>query len=334
MSEQSDIAGSARVPALTPDQHELSRLLKDARVDGKPDARLGKRAWLRYRWGIRLEVAVGPIDSNAHLQVAMHDISEGGCGFWSREKIPLETEVSIREWSPDGPGRWLPAVVTHCSVGFSGHRIGVQFRNPLRPGSRHAGRSDSEGFSDADSAPAVASGPPRTSLRARCLAASVTLSALVAIAVGVSCPHIRSGVSPLVAGGAAFLLSLGLAGSLMWISLGGHFGYLRALRNQMEALAGADLRASRPPPPPSRELWRIQGALSRLRLTWQGQKDQEARNLQRLEDINLLKTNILNTVSHDLRTPLTSILLYARMLEEDLTTLAEGNTSAGCNTSS
>ncbi|HSW44043.1 MAG TPA: hybrid sensor histidine kinase/response regulator, partial [Phycisphaerae bacterium] len=45
---------------------------------------------------------------------------------------------------------------------------------------------------------------------------------------------------------------------------------------------------------------------------------------QRLEEISQIKTNVLSMVSHDLRTPLTSIHLYAQMLEEDLKDLDEG----------
>ena len=38
--------------------------------------------------------------------------------------------------------------------------------------------------------------------------------------------------------------------------------------------------------------------------------------------VNAIKNNILSMVSHDLRTPLTSIQLYAQMLQDEIETLS------------
>jgi nitrogen-specific signal transduction histidine kinase/DNA-binding response OmpR family regulator len=65
---------------------------------------------------------------------------------------------------------------------------------------------------------------------------------------------------------------------------------------------------------------------------WKDFVEAEHRQRQRLEEVNQLKTNVLSMVSHDLRTPLTSIQLYTQMLTEDLDNLCKEDQQHFLNT--
>ncbi|MGB2984898.1 MAG: PilZ domain-containing protein, partial [Phycisphaerae bacterium] len=60
----------------------------------------------------------------------MHNISEGGFAFWSKRQLRQDGSVYVREFSADNSAPWLPACVTHCTVGIKGYLIGAAFDPP------------------------------------------------------------------------------------------------------------------------------------------------------------------------------------------------------------
>ena len=110
---------------------EIARLVAAAREQGEPDTYEGKRGWVRYTIGMDLEVTTDPDDPSACWPVVTHNISAGGMGFWSKRKLPAESQCQVREYRSDQSAVWVPAWVRHCTIGIRGHLIGVAFTDPL-----------------------------------------------------------------------------------------------------------------------------------------------------------------------------------------------------------
>lgn len=308
--------------AVRPGQGEINRLLGVAREHGQVDVFPAKRRWPRAYWGTRLEVAVGSADASDSRQVIMHDISGGGCGFWSREKIPVGTKLRIREWSPQTQAAWLPATATHCTLGVAGYRVGAAFDQPLltdSPGPAHEGARDPWAIVRSR---ARLSAPPRCTLRTRCVRTAAISSVLAVLTAILVCTRVWPDASWILVAGAASALALLCAGLLTWIQLKDDTRLLKSLLAQIQALAEGQKASVPSVKPRSQELSQIQRALANVQVSWLKSLERERRSRHKLEEVTLLKTDILNMVSHDLRTPLTSISMYARMLEDDLGTLA------------
>ena len=123
-SKEKMITGS-RTP--TPVQSEIERLLRAAGECGEIDAYTGKRDVVRVAEGLQLEVTTDRQDVSAAWAVTMHNVSGGGIAFWSRRDIAERTAIYVREFSPDTPHSWIPALVKHSTRGIRGHLIGASF---------------------------------------------------------------------------------------------------------------------------------------------------------------------------------------------------------------
>ncbi|MEE9254314.1 MAG: PilZ domain-containing protein [Pseudomonadales bacterium] len=110
-----------------PVQREIKRLLLVAAEHGEADSYGGKRHVTRVTTALQLEVTSDPSNPSAAWGVAMHDISERGLAFWSKQDLPDRSLIHIREFSPDSPRTWIPARVKHSTAGIRGHLIGAEF---------------------------------------------------------------------------------------------------------------------------------------------------------------------------------------------------------------
>ncbi|MHC4065636.1 MAG: PilZ domain-containing protein [Planctomycetota bacterium] len=105
----------------------VSRLVAVGRERGEPDRYLGKRRWTRWTARIRLEVASDPSDPSDSWPAAMHNVSRGGVGFWSKRAFQPGHVLCIREWGQDQP--WLAVRVVHCTESEDGLLVGAEFDN-------------------------------------------------------------------------------------------------------------------------------------------------------------------------------------------------------------
>ena len=109
------------------DKREIRRLVSAAVAQGAPDTYAGKRASERIAAGMRLDVTTDPAVPHCAWPVVMHNISDGGFAFWSKIQLRNRTEIWVREFSADNDAPWIPAQVTHCTVGIKGYLIGAAF---------------------------------------------------------------------------------------------------------------------------------------------------------------------------------------------------------------
>lgn len=300
--------------------HEVGRIVATAVSEGRPDVFFGKRRWLRHQLGMRLEVVYDENGTAAPTQVIMHNVSGGGFAFWSQESFETGRHVQVREWTADGAGLWLGARVVNCTLGIGGHLVGAAFDHPVEPDSPDVKLSVED---VRPAAPASRPRPPMLSLPAKSALAAALGGALGVGGAAALSRYMPAATwllwLPLVSAGLALVGGL-LTGRAV---LSRDAAYLRALGRAAREIADGE------PPPlaqsqaPSRELETLREALADVQLRWSKRAHDEKSQRQRLEELNLVKSNILNVVSHDLRTPLTSILLYAEMLREELTSLAE-----------
>lgn len=106
---------------------EIARLVAFAGQEGEADHYTGKRETTRYADGLQLEVTTNLQGRSDSWAVSMQDISTGGVSFWSKRKIDQRTDVWVREFTANNDGLWIPARVTHCTIGIRGHLIGAAF---------------------------------------------------------------------------------------------------------------------------------------------------------------------------------------------------------------
>ena len=118
------MGGQKQVVAFA-DKNEIARLVADAKEFGEADAYDGKRDDMRVTDGLQLEVRTNPIGPSA--AVAMQNVSDGGFAFWSKTKMFQRDMLFVRQFSEDNACPWLPAQVTHCTVGIRGFLIGAAF---------------------------------------------------------------------------------------------------------------------------------------------------------------------------------------------------------------
>jgi signal transduction histidine kinase/CheY-like chemotaxis protein len=307
------------------DAHEIARLVNRARTEGEPDHFSGKRRWTRYKLGLRLEITTGTGRPEETWGVTMHNISGGGFGFWSRRPLNEYDQVFVREWSETEPTEWLPACITHCTVGLQGYLIGARFENACPAGEQWELNTPVTVIEHAAAVEAKADSLSLrdSSLRVKC--AFAVASASCAAAGAMACVHLWV---PSESDGAWQLM---LAVLVATVIVGALFGammfrrearFLSAIRS---AVVHMVVRGHQPPElasAPTKELIALRQAFLELAGRWQRWEEDEREQRHRLEELSQMKSNILSIVSHDLRTPLTSILLYAEMLKDDLENLA------------
>jgi signal transduction histidine kinase/DNA-binding response OmpR family regulator len=305
-------------------QRELARLLAVARRSGEADVFCGKRRWARYSIGMRLEVRPADAPESERWAVVAHNISGGGIGFWSQQDIQPGTALAVREWTPDARGPWLTARVRHASLGISGYLIGAAFDAPLESDVAVPELRSSTGTRRRESSTAGRRREANFSLRT--LVAMLLLSGL-ACAILTATASAGDSAAPwgtalgrpagIVLAGCC--LAVWLAAGILWREM----RLVRTIRAQLRSLSEGEFDPKRLPRALTREVNALRSAFVELRQELRNRLDESDVHCQKLEDLNLLRTNILSMVSHDLRTPLTSILLYTAMLREDLDQLAK-----------
>ena len=298
-----------------------SRLLERALEIGEPDSYAGKRAWTRYRLGMRVEATTDPTRPSASWHVSIHDVSGGGIAFWSKEKRPIASAVWVRDYIEKDRPKWLKGRVAHCTVGLRGHLIGVAFDEKTSPDSHEPppskyGDTEEEAF-----VPVAKTGRLKT-LQTKCVYATIiAVSASLAITYLLSqdlFPTLGREISAVIAIASA-LCTGALCG---WIIARGEAKFLRELHLAIRGMASGKLDSYNVMEAPCAELAAISRAFGDLWARWMQREQGERIQRQKLEELAQIKTNILSIVSHDLRTPLTSILMYTSMLmeaREDLT---------------
>ena len=309
------------------DAREISRLVAKAREEGEPDAFFGKRRWKRYKLGLRLEITTGSSKASDTWSAVMHNISGGGFGFWSKRQLHEGDVIFVREWSDSSVAEWLPAYVTHSTVGIQGHLIGAVFDSPC-PADEGTEAIDSDSTTRHDETPSPShedelatsksSGWQDASLGTRFVVVAV-LSGLVGVAVTDLVALASSWGWPvgwlwLVAPLAVCSLT-GLAG---WVTSRRERKYLRTLRTAVRCLAREGGSSFLLEAAPTCELDGLRREFLDFGARWRRREEDARGQRQKLEELTQIKSNILAIVSHDLRTPLTSILLYAQMLHEEL----------------
>jgi hypothetical protein len=76
---------------------------------------------------VLLEITTDPARPAEWRTVYMHNVSLGGCAFWSKRKLPIRTAAWVREVADGEQTPWLAAEISHCTVGIRGFLIGVAF---------------------------------------------------------------------------------------------------------------------------------------------------------------------------------------------------------------
>lgn len=311
----------------TPESRQaVADLVEKARLEGELDPFVGKRLWKRYRYGTRLEVTRDPAVFASSWYVTTHNVSAGGVGFWSKQAFSLGDPLFVRERSTGKPGDWLSTHVRYCVIGMNGFLVGISFDHPGDPDAVY-GKVRMEGVE----VPAPASktgsfGVLCGSLRNRggLAAALIGLIIYLGTALAFQWWHgVRADASALIywAGGGLAALVGGFG--FGWLMMRRESKALSAIRRATDALSCGSPESTPLPEASTREVAAVRQAILDLGIRWQQQAELERIQRQRLEEISQIKTNVLSTVSHDLRTPLTSIHLYAQMLEEDLKGLSE-----------
>ena len=112
------------------DAQEIQKLVTSAQQQGSPDCYTGKRRWMRFTAGMRLEITTDPGVPSDSLHVTMQNVSEGGFSFWSKHELKQHKSLFVREFSSVGDREWVPAQVRHCTSGIRGFLIGAEFDNP------------------------------------------------------------------------------------------------------------------------------------------------------------------------------------------------------------
>jgi len=301
----------------------IRRLLTVARQEGRPDPFLAKRRWVRYTLGISLDVTTDPQDPSARWSAVMHNVSGGGIGFWSKRKVPAGASIFVRQYSDDDSSQWIPLHVSHCTIGIQGYLIGAAYEHPESPDNRSLPNAEAQHDPHPPTLIPVKQTVRRWSLRTKCAVAAAMggcLGATLAYPTSVylwpdNPGHFVAGVSILLA-----CLAGGLCG---WLMMSGEWKFLQAVHKCLRMMTDGSNETILLPEAPCKELNQLREGFVALAVKWHEQGEDERRRRAKLEELNRVKSNILSVVSHDLRTPLTSILLYAQMLTGDLESLAK-----------
>ncbi|UCG16121.1 MAG: response regulator [Phycisphaerales bacterium] len=316
---------NAQTTSSSPYRDEISRLVAAAREHGEADSYEGRRRWVRYAIGMKLEVTREPDKPWASWSVVAHNISGGGIGFWSKHKLAVGSGLSLRKWTEDKSAMWLPAHVTHCAAGIHGYLIGAAFTEPHPPDGDVSTETEMESAAPPkEGASAGAAGRPpsrRMSLGTKCACASALAGGASVVAVDIVCGQHHFPEGEFWATMAGILLAFALGALVGWIIVRSDVHFLSSFGTTIRRIARGETPPSSLGHAPSSELIDLRRAILDFENLWRQSEDDGRIQRQKLEELNQIKSNILAIVSHDLRTPLTSILLYTRMLTEGLETL-------------
>lgn len=297
-------------------QNAAASILATAKAQGEPDGYVGKRQSARYSLGAPLDVTTSPNDAADTWRVVMHNVSATGISFWSKRDLRSEAPIFFRQWSGTSPGPWISGRVVHCTLGVQGYLTGVALDQPITDCTSDNDENARQAKAPRDRARAR----KRYSLRTGCALAPTLTGALAFFISAVISYRVWPNYAPVWL--PALCISFGTSGVIGWILLRRNLRFIDPL------VASIRRTATRSPAEKPlddggfREIAEIQNALVELATTWKKRDDAGRLQRQRLEQINQLKSNILCIVSHDLRTPLTSILLYAQMLSEEIEDLS------------
>jgi signal transduction histidine kinase/DNA-binding response OmpR family regulator len=309
----------------TPPHAEVAQLATMARECGTPDPYRGKRKWTRYSVGMKLEAKSASDPSAERWQVVTHNISGGGIGFWSKQKLPVRSKVWLREWTRDSSAPWFCASVMHCIMGIRGYLIGAHFEEPCSPDDTPGATSHSDGAvinqGEEDESGITATRWWR-SLGAKCAMASATAGVVGLLSGIVILTLARPTAIGMNISLACIGVSAGLAALVGWVVVRGDIRFLNKLQSALRKIALGESVRPLGIGAPSKELAQLHGTLMQLEAQWREREHSGEARRHKLEELNQIKSNILSIVSHDLRTPLTSILLYTKMLNEELESLA------------
>ncbi|TWT44104.1 Alginate biosynthesis sensor protein KinB [Phycisphaerae bacterium RAS1] len=312
---------------MSANEHAVVELVASARRYGQRDVFNGKRRWSRFQVGMRLEAQLADVSEAEVWPVTSHNISGGGLGFWSTRELADHTRLRLREWTGND-GAWIPATVVHSSLSIGGYLVGVCFDNPIGEDrtdekAAKAPKPKTVRPADEDEPQPVENAPRGTPLLAQ-----ISLVFLVAMLAGaaVLTVSVLGFKLPLQPAGHAFGLSLlavllvGLAGQ--WRFSARASGSIRSLSDDFRLIAEGKSQATTQRRDTIRELAELRAAFQDVCARFRQREDEERGRRHKLEELHMLKSNILNMVSHDLRTPLTSILLYTQLLRDELPTLS------------
>jgi len=305
------------------------QLLQRAKREGKKDVYSGNRIWTRYSISTLVRVCTDPAHSSDAWHVSLHNISGGGIGYWSTQEASVGSTIYICDTDDHTP-IWLAAEVVHCSVGMRGHLIGAVFFEPIGS-DEDLDKSGDDQTTGIDSAPSALKITPekthaRSSLQAKCAwSAAIASVSSVFIAFSLS-KSLHSDMTlthwAIVAAGCSLIAAVVSS----WFVMRKDARFIKALHEDIRKLAVGKLSAVQLPAPPSRELSAVRRGFQDLWAQWTKHELDERLRRQKLEDIHQIKSNILAIVSHDLRTPLTSIIIYAHMLKDDIQSLSPEET--------
>lgn len=298
----------------------ITQLVLTARKHGRPDSYAGKRRWVRYSVGVRLEITTDPNRVGDTRVVRTHNVSGGGLGFWSKEPFSKGSTLFVREWSDGQPAAWVEAIVTYTSLGIGGYLIGVAFGEPA------PAEHDYVSCPTAICAPTLKRPRPgvlcRYSLERLGILVCALLSAVIASVTAFIVPRLDLFADP-TWGAIGWPMLAGLLGGFSgWVLFRPYARYLLILQNTVSNMIAGQPAEAPLAETPCHELAVLRKLVLDLGSKWRQHEDAEAIQRQRLEELTRIKSNILSIVSHDLRTPLTSILLYAKMAADELTELS------------
>ena len=302
---------------------EAPVLLARAKEQGKPDVYAGKRQWARYTLGMRVDVTTDPTRPSASWQVSLHNISGGGAGFWSKRELDSGSTVYLRDGTDEDSPVWLAARVMHRTVGLRGFLIGVSFDDPAPPDSDRPPERPATIEEVGPAEPPPGFRPVTRSLLANCLYATIATGTVTATITYLVVRNLPADARPLtllaVAGGYAVLVGT----TCGWLVSRRQVRFLKSLETSIREVALTASNDTQLTDAPTREFSAVRRAFLDLAARWRKWADDERVQRQKLEELTQIKSNILAIVSHDLRTPLTSILMYAQILLDELDSLAE-----------
>jgi signal transduction histidine kinase/DNA-binding NarL/FixJ family response regulator len=295
-------------------------LRESARARQESDVYFGKRGWTRYGSTAKLDVTTDPDDPDAVMPAMMYNVSGGGVGMWLKRSMPMGTRIQVRECTPLGGGQWIPATVAHCTLGIQGYLVGAEFLDPLDTETDRLPETQSAGtVSQPKEDAAARAGSSGVFLSDRSVRIKCGLAAAVSACVGFWLgAWVLDAIWPSHASVWLYLIVSifsGAVGALAgWLVVGPEVRLLNDAVTAIRSIIKSQVVDLALPRRVGREGACLREALLDFEAKLRTRERDERAHREKLEELNRIKNNFLSIVSHDLRTPLTSILLYARML--------------------